>query len=489
MERVRTSPDHGNEVRVFVKAQNFATQGQKYSLAITGCFDQQPPPSTTTSATTPSSQFQQQELDRFSSNDLPVPVSSPPSCPSSRRLQIELRTIDDGPQLAWNLIKSLEGGGVRQIVNGPSSNSAGYQNRRLYTASACLRASSDTKYRFQLRNTRGNPIKSRYKLTYGGQVIVSTQWSSVGQLGKTSTFRFKVSSKGNYQQLGSNTGATNIQWSEMAEIGVDGDSPPTYYSSVSGNVGDNSMDKIEIQEQGYEDGGGEDAVGSLDHLYLMDDDDEDSMDSSGNESVFEDTRADNDGSESVGSIDYVVSMDHGAEEYYGDSDNKGREDEDVYRDGEGGEYVGSVDEHYAKTDSEVIYEDEGEEAVGSMDHLLSMKYNTEEHESDSSEIVTVRTEELHGNRSNNESDVYEGAEGGEYVGSVDEHYVETDSEEIYEGEGEESVGSNDWLSSMDYDTEEHKSDSNVSTIERTEELPGDRSKNESLENSRDGSSI
>ena len=80
-------------VRIIVDARNFVDKGQKYSLAITGCFSEIEKQSTMTAsaATTPATKPASAERS---------------SCPSNRIFQLTLNTADDGGQLSWNLIGS-----------------------------------------------------------------------------------------------------------------------------------------------------------------------------------------------------------------------------------------------------------------------------------------------------------------------------------------------------------------------------------------------
>ena len=237
-----------------VHAKNFASSQQKYSLAITGCFRTS---STTanSSASNQSSQQQQQQNQQLSSMVSSSSVAKS-SCPSNRLFKVELNTANDGQKLSWNLIKSLDNGGVKQLKNGPTT-SSGYQNYKRYTATACLETS--TRYRFQLRNTSGGSIKSRYKLTYKDQVVFNSQWSSQNALGRVSTFRFKTNQYGKYIKLGSNEFSTHVQFSDTAEIGVEGTTPSplpySYESSESDVISEAIYDDETDEGEGVEEVG------------------------------------------------------------------------------------------------------------------------------------------------------------------------------------------------------------------------------------------
>lgn len=255
VERITLSLPHGAEFRVIVHARNFATSAQPYSLAITGCFSEEevtaplaaapaptpPPTQPPTRLPTPPPTQQQQ---RPTSNDIGLAIAPKSavarSCPLNALFEIEVTTANDGDQLSWNFIKSLEGGGVERIFTEPSSSA--YENNRRYVASTCL--SPSTRYRFQLRNQSGESIQGRYKLTYRGSVIFNSQWAQ-NALGRTSTFRFKTDSSGGFDELGSNSFAPHIQTSESAEIKAEGLS-----SSGFGEALYDDDDSSELETQG-----------------------------------------------------------------------------------------------------------------------------------------------------------------------------------------------------------------------------------------------
>ena len=228
VERIQISSSDGEEVRIVVEAKNFATYGEKYSLAITGCFSIK---STSTAApivqqgwqvdgnaeySAPSTtEWQVDDIAEYSASSIEGSF-----CPSDRLLQVALNTANDGQQLTWNLIKSLSDGGIERIINGPSG-SSGYENNKEYFFSACLEPS--TRYRFQIRNTLGDSIEGWYKLTYDSLDIFSSQWAPQDQMGRVSTFRFETNQYGKYQQLASNTFNPHVEFKKLAEFGIDGD--------------------------------------------------------------------------------------------------------------------------------------------------------------------------------------------------------------------------------------------------------------------------
>jgi subtilisin family serine protease len=212
VERIQISPSDGEEVRIVVEATNFATYGEKYSLAITGCFRFK---GTSTVAPIVQQEWPVDDIAEYSASSIERSL-----CPSDRFFEVGLNTLNDGQYLAWTLIQSLSDGGVESIMHGPSG-SSGYENNKEYHFSACLEPS--TRYRFQLRNTLGDAIESWYKLTYNGLDIFNSQWASKDQMGRVSTFRFETNQSGMYQQLASNTFAPHVELSESTEIGSKGD--------------------------------------------------------------------------------------------------------------------------------------------------------------------------------------------------------------------------------------------------------------------------
>ena len=230
VERIQISSSDGEEVRIVVEAKNFATYGEKYSLAITGCFSIR---STSTTAPIVQQEWQVDDIAEYSTPSTTAPIDQVDDiaeysassiersfCPSDRLLQVALNTAHDGQQLTWNLIKSLNDGDVERIANGPGG-SSGYENNKEYLFSACLEPS--TRYRFQIRNTLGYSIEGWYKLTYNGLEIFSSQWAPRDQMGRVSTFRFGTNQYGMYQQLASNTFTPHVEFSESAEFGINGD--------------------------------------------------------------------------------------------------------------------------------------------------------------------------------------------------------------------------------------------------------------------------
>lgn len=200
VERIQLSPSNGEEVQVVVNARNFATNQQKYSLAITGCF-QEGKASRATDPAPPSSS---------------TSVSWSSSCPGNRRFEAVINS-SSAHNLSWNLIKN-ENNGIKMIFN-----SSGNQNTKTYRASACLDPSS--RYRFQIRTRNGNVINGRYMLSYKGEVVFNSKWFPSSQMGRVSSNKFKTDSDGSYQRLGSNSfnAPLTFKTSKTTEIGVEGD--------------------------------------------------------------------------------------------------------------------------------------------------------------------------------------------------------------------------------------------------------------------------
>lgn len=219
VERIQINPADGDPVRIVVEAKNFATYGEKYSLAITGCFSVKGSSTTAPLAQqewsdTDTAPLVQQEWTEFS--NLSITRSS---CSPERIFHLSLNTASDGHQLTWNLIKTVIDGGIERIINGPVD-SSGYENDTEYAISTCLEPS--TRYRFQLRNTSGDGIAGWYKLTYGDLAIFDSQLASQDHMGRVSTFRFETDQYGMYQQLASNTFTPRVEMSASAEVGIEG---------------------------------------------------------------------------------------------------------------------------------------------------------------------------------------------------------------------------------------------------------------------------
>ncbi len=212
VERVRIpTPDEGEEVRIIVHARNFGEDGQRYSLAVTGCFSEESP----AAAAPVPAPVAAAKPDSASRNDS-ASSQNEPSCPMDGLFELTLNTADDGAQLSWNLIASVPGNnGVDHVASGPADHRSGYEDDSRYVESACL--DSGKRYRFQLRNKTGDVIRGQYKLTYGGTVVFDSQ-SSGGRLGRVSTFRFKTTDSGSYQTLGSNAFSPHMQSGDEAVI-------------------------------------------------------------------------------------------------------------------------------------------------------------------------------------------------------------------------------------------------------------------------------
>ena len=252
VERIQLSPPDGEEVQVVVNARNFATNQQRYSLAMTGCFQEGKASRATDPAPSPPS----------------TSVSWSSSCPGNRRFEAVINS-SSAHNLSWNLIKN-ENNGIKMIFN-----SSGNQNTKTYRASACLDPSS--RYRFQIRTRNGNVINGRYMLSYKGEVVFNSKWFPSSQMGRVSSNKFKTDSEGIYQRLGSNSFA--FKTSETTEIGTDGNLNQSimfgaadklvYYenSYISSTTGEEVDKEEELKTDRMVDGSHE-ATGYLDYTEV-----------------------------------------------------------------------------------------------------------------------------------------------------------------------------------------------------------------------------
>eukprot|EP00571_Detonula_confervacea_P004412 CAMPEP_0172322498 /NCGR_PEP_ID=MMETSP1058-20130122/46071_1 /TAXON_ID=83371 /ORGANISM="Detonula confervacea, Strain CCMP 353" /LENGTH=210 /DNA_ID=CAMNT_0013038257 /DNA_START=327 /DNA_END=956 /DNA_ORIENTATION=- len=210
----------------------------------------------------------------------------------------------------------------------------------MYITPVCLNES--TRYRFQLRNTSGGAILGQYKLTYRGQVIFNTEWSSNNNLGRVSTFRFKTNENGKYVALGSNSFTPHAQLSESAEIGAEG-LAGEHVMAMTGLIHEeNSHGSSEHMRspQGYdyhEEGEGEESVGSLEYLLTMDynlEDNGDGSNNGNNASAIEMAKLINDDSNSELSEHTHSGEDHHSTEHIMVLDDDDGEDDELILDDE-----------------------------------------------------------------------------------------------------------------------------------------------------------
>lgn len=218
VESIQINPADGDPIRIVVEAKNFATYGESYSLAVTGCFivkgssSTAPVQRTLSENDVDSNAIVQQEFTEYSTSSIEKSSCLP--------FQLSLNTASNGQHLTWGLIKTLnDGADIEKIISGPSD-SSGYQNDREYDFSACLKPS--TRYRFQLRNTSGENINGWYKLSYGEFVIFNSQQVPRDHWGRVSTFRFETDEFGAYQQLSSNAFTPRVEKGKSVEVNIKG---------------------------------------------------------------------------------------------------------------------------------------------------------------------------------------------------------------------------------------------------------------------------
>ena len=218
VERIQINPADGDPVRIVVEAKNFATYGESYSLAVTGCFivkgssTTAPVQRALSENDTVTNHVDQQEFTEYSTSSIKKSSCLP--------FQLSLNTASNGDHLTWSLIKTLnDGADIEKIISGPSD-SSGYENDREYNFSACLKPSS--RYRFQLRNTSGENINGWYKLTYGEFMIFNSQQVPQDHWGRVSTFRFETDEFGAYQKMSSNAFTPRVETGKSAEVSIKG---------------------------------------------------------------------------------------------------------------------------------------------------------------------------------------------------------------------------------------------------------------------------
>lgn len=243
VERIQITPENNSEVRVIVAATNLATYGQKYSMAITGCFQREQSSDNTLA--------QQQ----FSIENM---LSTRSLCPSNRLFQVEMNVGIDEQQLTWTLIKILSDDGIEELINGPIIDNVA--DNSTSTSTSCLDASA--RYRFQVRSYSGDVIQGQYQLTYGDTVIFN---SELAKLGRVSTLRFETDENGIYHQSGRNSYTTHVEFSDSAEVGVEGSS--SFHSLSPGSSPSEDADLSYLGDNDEEDEGSE-SVGVIDYQSL-----------------------------------------------------------------------------------------------------------------------------------------------------------------------------------------------------------------------------
>jgi hypothetical protein len=240
VERIQFTPENDSEVRVIVAATNLATHGQKYSLAVTGCFHRQ---------VASENELTQQQ---FSIEDM---LTTRSSCLPDRLFQVEMNVDSNEQQVTWSLIKILSDGRIEELINGPASGNDVADNATS-TSSSCLDAS--TRYRFEVRSYSGDIIRGQYQLTYGDTVIFNSELS---HLGRVSTLRFETDVNGLYHQQGRNSYTAHVEWSDTVEDGVEGS------SSSIGSSSPQDADLSYLDDNDDEDEGSE-SVGVIDYQSL-----------------------------------------------------------------------------------------------------------------------------------------------------------------------------------------------------------------------------
>ena len=162
--------------RVVVHARNFATNFQRYSLAISGCLhtDEQ------TESPSAAPQMQVGEI-----IDKPSGSTKIASCPDSELFELELTAAAGENKMIWDLIMPNADTTTETILSGPDSSE--YTENITYYYSACLQPN---RYRFKMLNIGD----ASYKMTVGGEEILDSK--TLNHTSNIYTFRFKVTAEG-----------------------------------------------------------------------------------------------------------------------------------------------------------------------------------------------------------------------------------------------------------------------------------------------------
>jgi hypothetical protein len=161
--------------RVVVHARNFATNFQRYSLAISGCLRTDEP----TNSPSAAPQLQVEEA-------VDKPSGSTKSlCPDSEIFELEMTAAAGENKMIWDLIMPSADATSETILSGP--NASEYQENKTYYYSACLQPN---RYRFKMLNIGD----ASYKMSVGGEEILNSK--TLNHTSNIYTFRFRVTADG-----------------------------------------------------------------------------------------------------------------------------------------------------------------------------------------------------------------------------------------------------------------------------------------------------
>ena len=169
-------PLDGMQYRIVVHAENFATNFQRYSLAISGCF-RTAEPSVVASV---SPQIQPLEVSHSEFTKTIV------SCSNSEMFEFELVAAEGENEMKWDLIMpNPDTKSSDVVISSPVASE--YESNKIYHYSACLQPN---RYRFKILNIGD----ASYKMFIGGEEIVNSQ--SLNHQDDLYSFRFRMTERG-----------------------------------------------------------------------------------------------------------------------------------------------------------------------------------------------------------------------------------------------------------------------------------------------------
>lgn len=176
-------PLDGNQYRVVVHARNFATTWQRYSLAISGCLDNQE--QTSSPSATPQLQNENAVADN---NDKPFgSAKTLTSCQDeeSELFELELVTAEGENLVSWDVIMPSPEKGSDVIIS--SNETPEYKKKNTYYYSTCLK---HNRYRFKMLNIGD----ASYRISVGGEEILNSMLMDHPK--NLYSFRFRVTANG-----------------------------------------------------------------------------------------------------------------------------------------------------------------------------------------------------------------------------------------------------------------------------------------------------
>lgn len=161
-------------------ARNFATNFQRYSLAILGCLAVDEPTYDPTALPSAAPQVEQVTDKSLGS------TKTSASCPDNALFELELTATNGTNRMVWDLIMPNANRASETVIS--SSDASEYQENETHYYSACLQ---QNRYRFKMLKIGDD---ASYKLSIGGKEILNSE--SLNHPSNLFSFRFRVTANG-----------------------------------------------------------------------------------------------------------------------------------------------------------------------------------------------------------------------------------------------------------------------------------------------------